>query len=425
MQSVRSVGRGFFPLDEELALLPGSLTPHTHESLVRLGAWMPFEPATQLLSDMLGVSVSKSKGERYTEAAGGAYVALQTEEADEIERQAPAALPGSEKLVMSADGAMVPVLQGEWAEVKTMVIGEVTAPVLERGEWVVHTRNLSYFSRLVNSERFEHLTLSEVHRRGVESSHQVAAVMDGADWLQGLVDYHRPDAVRILDFPHAGQRLGQVAQAIWGEETPETSQWTSEQLHQLKHQGAAGVLAQLRQLQEQHSELEVLAENLAYLEKRKAQMQYPVFQQQGWPIGSGIVESGNKLVVEARLKGAGMHWKRANVDPMLALRNIICSDRWRQEWPRIEQRLRQQETQRRKALWEKHRRIKQPAVTLPPETVVTDVPEPPPVSRTDPPTATVVQPVKRTEPWRPAANHPWRHSPLGRALYRPSDPAKN
>jgi hypothetical protein len=34
--------------------------------------------------------------------------------------------------------------------------------------------------------------------------------------------------------------------------------------------------------------------------------QYPFFQAQGWSIGSGIVESGNKLVVEARLKGSGI-----------------------------------------------------------------------------------------------------------------------
>jgi hypothetical protein len=46
-------------------------------------------------------------------------------------------------------------------------------------------------------------------------------------------------------------------------------------------------------------------------------MQYPHYQSQHWPIGSGMVESANKLVVEARLKGAGMHWKRENVDPML------------------------------------------------------------------------------------------------------------
>ena len=31
-------------------------------------------------------------------------------------------------------------------------------------------------------------------------------------------------------------------------------------------------------------------------------------------------------IVEARLKGAGMHWERTNVNPMLALRNAVCND---------------------------------------------------------------------------------------------------
>ncbi len=48
-----------------------------------------------------------------------------------------------------------------------------------------------------------------------------------------------------------------------------------------------------------------------------------------------MVESGNILVVEARLKGAGMHWERGNVNAMLGLRNIACSDRWTEEWPLI------------------------------------------------------------------------------------------
>ena len=29
--------------------------------------------------------------------------------------------------------------------------------------------------------------------------------MDGAEWLQGFIDYHCPQAVLILDFPHAGR----------------------------------------------------------------------------------------------------------------------------------------------------------------------------------------------------------------------------
>lgn len=65
------------------------------------------------------------------------------------------------------------------------------------------------------------------------------------------------------------------------------------------------------------------------------------FWMDGWPIGSGAVESGYKLVVEARLKGAGMHWSETNVNSMLALRTILSSQRWKQDWPRIEDRLRQ------------------------------------------------------------------------------------
>jgi endogenous inhibitor of DNA gyrase (YacG/DUF329 family) len=61
-------------------------------------------------------------------------------------------------------------------------------------------------------------------------------------------------------------------------------------------------------------------------------MQYPAFRDQGWPIGSGMVESANKNVVEARLKGSGMHWERSHVNPLLALRAAICNERWQEIW---------------------------------------------------------------------------------------------
>ena len=85
MEYAPGVDRGFFPLDEELELLPGSLTPHGHECLVRLGSWMPFAQAAELLEDFLGIQVSRGISRRYTEAAGTVYVQLQTEEAERIE----------------------------------------------------------------------------------------------------------------------------------------------------------------------------------------------------------------------------------------------------------------------------------------------------------------------------------------------------
>ena len=322
---------------------------------MRLSSWMPFGKAAQLLQDLLKVSSSKATARRMTQAAGAAYETLQTETADQIVAQAPPAQAGMEKALLSVDGAIIPLVGGEWAEVKTLVVGEVESRTNLKGEAEVKTKALSYFSRLAQAQRFQHLAHTELHRRGIEQSGQVAAVMDGADWQQGFVDYHRSDAVRILDFPHAAQRITGIGQALWGEGTPACHQWIEPRLHQLKHEGPDALLAELRQLQTQHPLSTLLQENLAYLEKREAQMRYPDFQEQGWPIGSGSVESANKLVVEVRLKGAGMHWQRDNVDPMLALRNLVCSDRWAEDWPLIAARLRQQVSDRRKELCKKHR----------------------------------------------------------------------
>jgi hypothetical protein len=96
------------------------------------------------------------------------------------------------------------------------------------------------------------------------------------------------------------------------------------------------VLTELRELVAAAHAPGETASQLAYLEKRKEQMDYPTFQAAGWPIGSGSVESANKLVVQERMKGPGMHWAEANVNPMLALRNAICNDRWDEVWMQIE-----------------------------------------------------------------------------------------
>jgi hypothetical protein len=189
---------------------------------------------------MQGVGISKSVSQRYSEAAGAAYEEMQKEEVERLEREQPPAPAGAEKLQLSADGAMIPLRHGQWAEVRTLVIGEVQPAVLERGEWVVHTRNLSYFSRKISSEEFTRLALVEIQRRGVENAGQVGGIMDGSDWLQGLLDYHRPDAVRILDFPHAGEHLSEVGESLYGEGTPRTQEWLQKDSTSSNMRGPSG-----------------------------------------------------------------------------------------------------------------------------------------------------------------------------------------
>jgi len=340
---------GFFPLDEELELLPGKLTPKGYEQLVRVSSWMPFRRAVEMFGEFTGIKVSKIVSQRNTEKAGAVYEAIQKAEVEWLQKKMPRVLLHPEKLQISADGAMVPLLHGVWAEVKTLVIGEVQPAVREKGEMVVHTRKLSYFSRKVSSEEFETASLGEMHRRGVANAKAVAAVMDGAEWEQSFTDYHCPRAVRILDFAHAAEHVNQVGEFLYGEHTAESQAWLKERLHQLKHEGPKKLLLEMQKLQKKYPQDKQITGNFAYLKKREKQIQYPTFQAQGWPIGSGIVESGNKLVVEARLKGAGMHWAEQHVNPMLALRNIICSDRWQDEWSKIEAGIRKQKLKKPEA----------------------------------------------------------------------------
>jgi hypothetical protein len=289
-----------------------------------------------------------------------------------------------------------------------LVVGEVQPVVEEKGEQVVHTQNLSYFSRKVTAQEFGRLALVEMHRRGVENAKQVAAVMDGADWEQSFVDFHCPQAIRILDFAHAAEHINQIGEYVHGEHTPQSQAWLKECSHRLKHEGPDQLLLEFQKLQRKYPNAEIISSNLAYLKKRTAQMQYPRFQAQGWPIGSGMVESGNKLVVHARLKGAGMHWAEEHVNSVLALRNILCSGRWQEDWPKIEARLRQQTHQR-------HRHVHQAHHPPPPTSLIAralqgDFGNPVPE-----------QPAQEPKPPR---TNPWRSFKHGKALYQPTSPPK-
>lgn len=331
-------GVGFFPLDEQLDLVAGGLSPCSQEHLVHLAVWMPFERATQMLSELTGVQVSEATARRFSYRAGKAIQAIHRAQVC-----CPAPQADGEtchrKQIISVDGAMVSLLKGQWAEVKTVVVGHVEAA--QPGEGVRST-HLSSFSRMQDAPTFTEQASAEMLRRGVDQAKQVCAVMDGAEWIDGFVDWQRADALRILDFAHAAEYvsgIGQLAQAA-GARLPED--WLPKQLHELKHGGPAAVLEELRHLRDRHPHVEDISKKLAYLEKREARMQYPEYQAQGWPIGSGIVESGNKVVMQARLKGPGMHWAAEHVNPMLALRTSACNDRWAETYEQVQVHLHRQ-----------------------------------------------------------------------------------
>jgi len=315
-------------------------------------------------------------------------------------------MPQPDQLVFSVDGAMVPLLHGRWAEARTLAVGEPCLGTNAEGQAVVQTSALSYFSRLTDSTSFGELATVEIHRRGVERAGRVGAVVDGAEWCQTFIDLHAPQAVRILDFPHAVEYVEAIGQTVGAGGPLLPAAERTSLCQELKHCGPTTVLEQLRTTVAQAGTPGETASQLAYLEKRVAQMDYPAFREQQWPIGSGMVESANKLVVEERLKGAGMHWAEAHVDPMLALRNAICSDRWAEVWAGIEQAQRRAQHERRR---ERQRRRRVAVAPQQEVCAVAEASERRQRRRPDGERASVREvPEKAAERGHPSADHPWR-----------------
>lgn len=306
-------------------------------------------------------------------------------------------------MAISADGAMVPLIEGEWAEGRTRAIGEVPSGCADPEK--VHVGNLSSFSRLTDAAHVPDVAEVDTRRRHLVQAKEVCAVMDGADWLQTGVEIHRRDAVRILDFPHAAEHLTNLREALTTGGLTVPPKMLERCVHVLTHRGPSSLGHMADRLSEDETQREDVREHLGSVRTRLSLMHYPTFQRTGWPIGSGMVESANTWVVEARLKGTGMRWERINVNPIRALRNGVCNDRWQETWDTACQQRRDLRSLRRHGRAAHRQKATQEVLThdlveaFPPA-----LPPPAPLFPPDPPAM-----IPGTS--RPSEHHPWTRGP--------------
>lgn len=378
--------------------------------MVRLGGKLAYRQAQEELGKFTHTQIGEKTIRDLAMKHGKACEEGEREEVERLERLAPQPKATPQKVLLSGDGAFVRLVGGEFLEIKNMAIGEFDTVVNNKGEERVETRKISYFARSYRVREFERYALVETQRRGVENADVVVTPLDGAEWLQSLVSHHAPDAVRILDFPHSQEYLATAGKAYFGEGTADFTTWFGKATEDLKHNGPDATLNRLRtlhqQAQGQVDTQEAITKSLTYLDKRIDMIDYPSFLASGYPIGSGSVESGHKVVMQSRMKQAGMSWQVAHVDPMLALRCLICNDRWDEGWAATVQ---YRQKQRQLA---RHQRIQKKLDSLPaPQSQPTVTPIPVQPQQTAP------KPVEPKQPYRPPANHPWRRPFLNRAAF--------
>lgn len=371
--------------------------------MTRLGSKLPFQQAAEEVWYQCRTRVCEATLRRVTHRYGAAAEAVVKQEVERLEQEAPDATAQPKQLQVSVDGAFVQLTSGEWREVKSIAIGEFSTR-WQPSTWTNHvkTEQISYFSRSDDVRNFERYALAELHRRGVDNAQTVVSVNDGAEWIQHFLDYHCPQAVRILDFPHAASYVAQAGKAIWDEGSETFNGWFKDACHRLKHEPAEQTIANLKLLRvkaKTDADAASIDGALFYLQRRRHMLDYAHFQKQGYPIGSGSVESGHKVVVQQRMKGAGMRWAEPHVNSMLALRNHVCNGTWEDGWQQAAAYRQTQRTARRVQAAD----AKQPA---PPEPIT--------FARlkakgllSDAPIADAPPPAETS---RDAADHPWRNN---------------
>jgi hypothetical protein len=233
------MGKVFFPLDEELGLLPGHLAPRKPRTPGALSLLHAFDKVTEMTEEMVSVQTHEQTVRRLTEQVGSWMQATQiVDGASESEDE-----QSVERCGISPDGAMISLVHQHWVETRTVAIGEQQEKLNAEGEREIHVGKLSYFSRLADASTFTNLAEVELGRRNVAQAKEVCAVMDGADWCHVFTERHRPDAVRILDFPHAGEHINDLLETLGKAQMQFPPRLLERCLHLLKHRGPRPRLA--------------------------------------------------------------------------------------------------------------------------------------------------------------------------------------
>jgi hypothetical protein len=102
---------------------------------------MPFDKVAQMMQELLSVQTHQETVRRLTEQVGSWMEAAQTAEV-EVDGEQPL-----QRCVISADGAMISLVQKQWVETRTVVIGSPQEKRSADGEQEIHVGQLAYFSR--------------------------------------------------------------------------------------------------------------------------------------------------------------------------------------------------------------------------------------------------------------------------------------
>jgi len=161
------------------------------------------------------------------------------------------------------------------------------------------------------------------------------ANIDGAEWIRNRVEDAELNLDAVgLDFYHLSEHIHAAGRAVYGEGDEQGKQWVGDILHTVKHEGfdaAWEKLVATRQKLRSPTKRKALDKLMQYMSARQSMIQYPMFLEKGWQIGSGPTEGACRTIPD-RLKGRGRRWDSPNAQAMANLTALRESGQWQTYW---------------------------------------------------------------------------------------------
>jgi len=314
----------------------------TREMMCEVAFWGQNQPSYMMASSILKkvkcVDVSHQTVRAVTEYVGKIIFEDDTKNANhlfdnqETRRRASAK---SGVLYIQADGASVNTRTknsegSTWRENKLGMVfssDDIKTRVTKKGDTSSKIIKKEYTSYVGSAREFKKYLYACAVRNGYGEYAETVILSDGAPWIKNIGIELFPNAVQILDLYHLCENTYAYAKAIFKSDEAKCKSWAEEIIDKLKKNEKHEVLKIVGKYRNRKLSKSVV--NLyTYLENNFERIDYKTYIEKGYYIGSGAIESGNKVVLQKRMKLAGMRWGELSAQYLLSLRAKFESGLW-------------------------------------------------------------------------------------------------
>lgn len=320
-------GAQHVPLEVSCGIIGHANTPRFAKTLSWKYAHLPSEKVEEDLRENHGRSVSRSHIQKTSYEVGALVSAC--------EAAYPIGVKPSEVYAVSIgrDGTMLSLVEEGYREA---MVG--TLSLLNANREVLHTIYLADAPEY-GKEKFNQMMDREINTLLSAYPHAlVSGLADGSAHNWTFLSKYTDNL--IVDWWHA---WGYIRHAIEEITSPKRQQkrldyW--QKRLQGEEQSVHHLYAYLQRKANAYKKVgkfpERLHQCLSYLKTHAPKMNYALYLEEGFLIGSGITESACKTVIKQRFCGAGMQWTGDNVALLAPMRALVLTpQRWKQVWQKL------------------------------------------------------------------------------------------